>query len=94
MALNDLPLGIHLYWIPLGADGSGFVRFNGRVYEALLARRERRLPLDLYHTALVVGLSEGQYVVETGTVELPFGGRAPGWRAGIVVAGSPVVTAI
>lgn len=57
--------GTHLYWIPLGAGGSGFVRFNGRLYEATTALRERRPSLDLYHTALIVSLPEGRYVVET-----------------------------
>lgn len=59
------PSGIYLFWIPLGAGGSGFVRFNGRVYEALMSRRERRQPLDLYHTAIEVRLPEGRYIVET-----------------------------
>lgn len=57
--------GVYLYWIPLGADGSGFVQLNGRIYEAITARKARRPPLDLYHTALVVSLPEGRYVVET-----------------------------
>ena len=57
--------GIYLYWIPLGAGGSGFVRFNGRVYERIGAWIERRTPLDLFHTALEVRLPEGRHVVET-----------------------------
>jgi len=57
--------GVYLYWIPLGAGGSGFVRFNGRVYEGLTARMQRRPPLDLYHTALQVEVPEGRFVVET-----------------------------
>ena len=57
--------GIDLYWIPLGAGGSGFVRMNGRVYEAIKARWERRRPCDLYHTALEVRLPEGRFIVET-----------------------------
>ena len=57
-------VGIYLYWIPLGAGGNGFVRFNGRVYEALRAFRERRRPLTLYHTALVVRVPEGSFIVE------------------------------
>ena len=56
---------IDLYWIPLGAGGSGFVRLNGRIYEALQALTEGRRPLALYHTALRVHLREGPYVVET-----------------------------
>ncbi len=57
--------GIYLFWIPLGAGGSGFVRLNGRVYEALVSRRARRPSLDLYHTALEVRLPGDRYVVET-----------------------------
>ena len=55
--------GVDLYWLPLGAGG-WFVRFNGRVYEALHALVQRRPPLDLYHTALEVQLPEGRYVIE------------------------------
>jgi hypothetical protein len=55
--------GVELYWLPLGAGG-WFVRLNGRVWEAIQARREHRRPLDLYHTALVVRVPEGRYVVE------------------------------
>ena len=42
----------------------GFVRLNGRIYEAITARRERRRPLHLYHTALDVYLPEGRFVIE------------------------------
>jgi hypothetical protein len=55
---------IDLYWIPLGAGGAGLVRFNGWVYEAIKARRERRRPLDLYHTALEVRVPEGRFTIE------------------------------
>ena len=54
---------VELYWLPLGAGG-WFVRLNGRLWEAIHARREHRRPLDLYHTALVVQVPEGRYVVE------------------------------
>jgi hypothetical protein len=54
---------IELYWLPLGAGG-WFVRLNGRIWEAIHARWERRRPLDLYHTALVVRVPEGRFVVE------------------------------
>jgi hypothetical protein len=56
--------GIDLYWIPLGAGGVGFVRFNGWVYEGIRARVERRHALDLYHTALEVRLPEGRFTIE------------------------------
>jgi hypothetical protein len=54
---------IELYWLPLGAGG-WFVKLNGRIWEAIHVRLERRRPLDLYHTALVVRVPEGRYVVE------------------------------
>jgi hypothetical protein len=54
---------IDLYWLPLGAGG-WFVRLNGRIYEAIRARRERRRPFDLYHSALEVSVPEGRFVIE------------------------------
>jgi hypothetical protein len=54
---------IELYWLPLGAGG-WFVRLNGRIHEAIHALLERRRPLDLYHSALVVRVPEGRFVVE------------------------------
>ena len=44
---------VDLYWLPLGAGGH-FVRFNGRVYEAIVALLARRPRLALYHAALIV----------------------------------------
>jgi hypothetical protein len=55
--------GLDLFWLPLGAGGH-FVRLNGRLYEALVARRERRPRLDLYHSALLVTVPDGAYVIE------------------------------
>jgi hypothetical protein len=55
--------GVELYWLPLGAGG-WFVRLNGRIWEAIQALWQRRRPLDLYHTALVVRLPGGRFVVE------------------------------
>lgn len=57
--------GVDLLWIPLGA-GSAFpvVRWNGYVYEALQARRERRSRQDLYHAALEVGAAGSRFVIE------------------------------
>jgi hypothetical protein len=54
---------VDLYWLPLGAGGH-FVRFNGRVYEALAARLARRPRCDLYHAALEVTVADGTYVIE------------------------------
>jgi hypothetical protein len=59
--------GVDLYWLPLGAGGH-FVRLNGRVYEAVAARLQRRGPRDLYHSALQVTLAEGTYVIEQAPV--------------------------
>ena len=55
--------GIELYWLPLGAGG-WFVHLNGRIWEAIHALLEHRRPLDLYHTALVVRVPEGRFVIE------------------------------
>jgi hypothetical protein len=59
--------GVDLYWLPLGAGGH-FVRLNGRVYEALTARLQRRPARDLYHSALQVELPEGTFVIEQAPV--------------------------
>jgi hypothetical protein len=55
--------GVDLYWLPLGAGGHS-VRLNGRVFEAVAARIERRAPRDLYHSALEVRAPEGRFVIE------------------------------
>jgi hypothetical protein len=60
-------LAVPLYWLPLGAGGH-FVRLNGRVYEALAARVQRRPARDLYHSALQVELPEGTFVIEQAPV--------------------------
>jgi len=59
----DSVCAIDLYWLPLGAGG-WFVRFNGRVYEWIDAKRHHREPLDLYHTALEVTVPEGRFIIE------------------------------
>jgi hypothetical protein len=58
---------VDLYWLPLGAGGH-FVRLNGRVYEAVAARLQRRRAYDLYHAALRVEVSEGAFVIEQAPV--------------------------
>lgn len=57
--------GVYLFWIPLGAGGSGVVRASGRLYERSMAWRQRRRTLDLYHTALIVRAGGRDWVVET-----------------------------
>lgn len=74
---------VDLYWLPLGAGG-WFVRFNGRVYERIVSRRDGRKPLDLYHTALEITLPEGRYVIEN-SWPIPRGDRT---ARGVVVEGS------
>jgi hypothetical protein len=54
---------VDLYWLPLGAGGHS-VRLNGRVFEAFAAKHQRRTACDLYHSALVVRVKEGQFVIE------------------------------
>jgi hypothetical protein len=54
---------VDLYWLPLGAGGH-FVRMNGRIYEALSAWRGKRPRRDLYHSALIVTVPAGQFVIE------------------------------
>ena len=73
---------VELYWLPLGAGGH-FVRFNGRVYEALAARMERRPACDLYHSALQVEVREGRFVIEQAPVH-----NWSGEQRGVVAEGA------
>ena len=61
--LTTTSAAVDLYWIPLGAGGHS-VRFNGRVFEAVAAARERRRPRDLYHAALVARRDGAEYTIE------------------------------
>jgi hypothetical protein len=63
MATSPRRSGIDLYWLPLGAGGHS-VRWNGRIFEALVARLERRDRCDLYHSALEVCVPSGRFVIE------------------------------
>jgi hypothetical protein len=65
--MNDVSDGIDLYWLPLGAGGWA-VRWNGRLYEAMLARRERRTAQPLFHSALEVHLAGARFTVEMAPV--------------------------
>jgi len=76
---------VDLYWLPLGAGGHS-VRLNGRAYEAVVARIERRPPCDLYHSALQVEIPEGRFVIEQAPVH-DWSGKQRG-----VVAEGPVGT--
>jgi hypothetical protein len=71
---------IDLYWLPLGAGGHS-VRLNGKVFEAIAARLAHRGPYDLYHSALIVHLPEGRFVIEQAPV------RKNGEARGVVAQG-------
>lgn len=58
---------VDLYWLPLGS-GAHCVRWNGQVYEAIVAVRDRRTRRDLYHAALQVHHGDRRYVVEMAPV--------------------------
>jgi hypothetical protein len=73
---------VDLYWLPLGAGGH-FVRLNGRIYEAVAARLQRRPPRDLYHAALQVELDGDRFVIEQTPVP-----RLSGEERGVVAGGA------
>jgi hypothetical protein len=73
---------VDLYWLPLGAGGHS-VRLNGRVFEAVAARLQRRAPCDLYHSAHVVNVPEGRFVIEQAPV-----GASDGAERGVVAEGA------
>lgn len=75
--------GVTVLWLPLGAGGH-VVAWNGRLYEALCARRERREPRALVHAALLVAVADRTWSVELAPAAGP-GSRGPG-----VVATGPV----
>jgi hypothetical protein len=82
MSASPAIASIDLYWLPLGAGGHS-VRLNGKVFEAVAARLQRRAQCDLYHSALAIRAPEGRFVIE----------QAPAWGAGHergVVATGPV----
>src|SRR5215210_3726609 len=85
-AQGSSAVSIDLYWLPLGAGG-WFVRLNGRIYEALAARRDGRSAHDLYHSALIVAIPAGRFVIEQAW-PIPRGGGGRG-----VVAEGPVGSA-
>jgi hypothetical protein len=58
---------VDLYWLPLGA-GTVVVRWSGRVYEAIVARRQHRAAGALFHAALRVRLGDEQHVIEMAPV--------------------------
>jgi hypothetical protein len=81
VATSTKSAGIDLYWLPLGAGGHS-VRWNGRIFESLAARLDRRERCDLYHSALEVRVPDARFVIE----------QAPAWRdsaeRGVVAEGA------
>jgi hypothetical protein len=73
---------VDLYWLPLGAGGQS-VRLNGRVFEAVVSRLQRRTACDLYHSALIVRVPAGRFVIE----QTPIPDRNGGER-GVVAEGA------
>jgi hypothetical protein len=65
--MTESQTGVDLYWLPLGAGGHS-VRLNGRLFEAVAARLEKRPADDLYHSALVVTAPAGRFVIETAPI--------------------------
>lgn len=65
---------IEILWIPLGA-GQHVLRYSGRIYEALVARVQRRQARPLFHSALIVTAPDGSHVIEMTPVADRFGGR-------------------
>jgi hypothetical protein len=76
---------VDLYWLPLGAGGHS-VRLNGRVFEWIAARLDRRDRCDLYHSALEVRVPEGRFAIEMTPI-----GAGDGAERGVVADG-PVGT--
>jgi hypothetical protein len=73
---------LDLYWLPLGAGGHS-VRLNGRIFEAVVARFEKRSRNDLYHSALVVSGPQAQFVIEQAPVR-----DGNGAQRGVVAEGA------
>jgi hypothetical protein len=74
--------GVDLYWLPLGAGGHS-VRLNGRIFEAIAARLERRDRCDLYHSGLEVRVPEGRFVIEMTPIR-----PSDGTERGVVAEGA------
>jgi hypothetical protein len=54
---------VDLYWIPLGA-GAHVVRISGKLFEVVSALVQRRERCELFHSALVVYVPDGRFVIE------------------------------
>ena len=80
--VDDIRGSVDLYWIPLGA-GAHVVRLSGKLFEAIAALLQRRPRCDLYHSALVVCVPEGRFVIEQTPVP-----DHDGVRRGVVAGGA------
>jgi hypothetical protein len=79
---------VDLLWLPLGAGGpTPLVRWSGRAYEHLTARRDRRRPQRLFHAGLEVVSDGARY-----TVEMTPRWGVPAAERGVAVSG-PVLLA-
>ncbi len=72
---------VDLYWIPLGA-GTSVVQISGKIFEAVSAFVQRRRRFHLYHSALVISVPEGRFVIEQAPVP-----DLDGERRGVVAQG-------
>lgn len=72
---------VELRWIPLGA-GQIVVRASGRAFEALSALIQQLRTYDLYHSALMVSVPEGRYMIEMAPIP-----DHHGERRGVVAEG-------
>jgi hypothetical protein len=73
---------VDLYMIPLGA-GAHVVRISGKLFEAIAARLGHRKRCALYHSALVISVPEGRFVIEQAPVP-----DANGLQRGVVAEGA------
>ena len=64
---SQVKSAVDLYWLPLGAGGHS-VRLNGKAFEYIVARLHHRDACALYHSALVVEVPEGRFVIEQAPV--------------------------
>ena len=56
---------VELYWLALGpGETSSCARANGRIFEAVVAHRQRRLAARVYDSALMVRLDGACYAIE------------------------------
>jgi hypothetical protein len=79
---------VDLYWLPLGA--------GGHLTEAPDVAADRRPGAgdklgagEMWNSNSAISWLIARSGIDAGTVHPPAAGRAPGWNAGLVVAGEP-----